>query len=156
MYVFINYSACSSSILESCGRFTRIIYAFVLSLRLDSVSDLSFSDIIFNDCRKWRYIFQSNRMPLIFFLYSSPQVDHLFRYRINASLQHASGFLKQFPSPIISLVAKFISFVSGGFAAVLIIIAFLEESLLEGHVKHLTTSYHSLPAIFTARTDNSS
>ncbi|CAA6653869.1 unnamed protein product [Spirodela intermedia] len=62
------------------------------------------------------------------------EVDHLFRYRTNASLQHASGFLKQFPSPIISLVAKFISFVSGGFAAVLIIIAFLEESLLEGHI----------------------
>ncbi|XP_078444182.1 autophagy 9 (APG9) [Wolffia australiana] len=62
------------------------------------------------------------------------EVEHLFRYRTNASLQHASAFLKQFPSPIISLIAKFISFVSGGFAAVLIMIAFLEESLLEGHI----------------------
>ncbi|VFQ87530.1 unnamed protein product [Cuscuta campestris] len=62
------------------------------------------------------------------------EVDHLFRHRINSSIVHASDYLKQFPSPILSLVAKFISFVSGGFAAVLIIIAFFDESLLEGHI----------------------
>ncbi|GFP96828.1 autophagy-related protein 9 [Phtheirospermum japonicum] len=62
------------------------------------------------------------------------EVDHLFKHRMNSSIPHASDYLKQFPSPIISIVAKFISFVSGGFAAVLIIIAFLEESLLEGHI----------------------
>jgi autophagy-related protein 9 len=61
-------------------------------------------------------------------------VDHLFKHRVNSSVEHASNYLKQFPSPIISIIAKFISFVSGGFAAILIIIAFLEESLLEGHV----------------------
>lgn len=62
-------------------------------------------------------------------------MDHLFKHRINSSsVEHASNYLKQFPSPIISIIAKFISFVSGGFAAILIIIAFLEESLLEGHV----------------------
>ncbi|GER29700.1 autophagy 9 family protein [Striga asiatica] len=61
-------------------------------------------------------------------------VDHLFKHRMNSSIAHASDYLKQFPSPILSIVAKFISFVSGGFAAVLIIIAFLEESLLEGHI----------------------
>lgn len=58
----------------------------------------------------------------------------MFKHRINSSIVHASDYLKQFPSPILTIVAKFISFVSGGFAAVLIIIAFLEESLLEGHV----------------------
>ncbi|CAH9102780.1 unnamed protein product [Cuscuta epithymum] len=62
------------------------------------------------------------------------EVDHLFKHRMNTSIVHASDYLKQFPSPIISLIAKFISFVSGGFAAVLIIIAFLDESLLEGHI----------------------
>ncbi|KAK4418382.1 Autophagy-related protein 9 [Sesamum alatum] len=62
------------------------------------------------------------------------EVDHLFKHRMNSSIVHASDYLKQFPSPILTLVAKFISFVSGGFAAVLIIIAFLEESLLEGHI----------------------
>ncbi|KAL5994560.1 autophagy protein atg9 [Asimina triloba] len=62
------------------------------------------------------------------------EVDHLFRHRIDSSVVHAADYLKQFPSPIINLIAKFISFVSGGFAAILIIIAFLEESLLEGHI----------------------
>ncbi|GJW59200.1 autophagy-related protein 9 [Tanacetum coccineum] len=62
------------------------------------------------------------------------EVDHLFKHRINSSITHASDYLKQFPSPILSIVAKFVSFVSGGFAAILIIIAFLEESLLEGHI----------------------
>ncbi|XP_022771246.1 autophagy-related protein 9-like isoform X1 [Durio zibethinus] len=62
------------------------------------------------------------------------EVDHLFKHRINSSVMHASEYIKQFPSPIISITAKFISFVSGGFAAILIIIAFLEESLLEGHI----------------------
>ncbi|GKC92734.1 autophagy-related protein 9 [Tanacetum coccineum] len=62
------------------------------------------------------------------------EVDHLFRHRINSSVAPASDYLKQFPSPILSIIAKFISFVSGGFTAILIIIAFLEESLLEGHI----------------------
>lgn len=62
------------------------------------------------------------------------EVEHLFRHRLNSSVINASNYLKQFPSPIISIVAKFISFISGGFAAVLIIIAFLDESLLEGHI----------------------
>ncbi|XP_039008759.1 autophagy-related protein 9-like [Hibiscus syriacus] len=62
------------------------------------------------------------------------EVDHLFKHRINSSVMHASEYLNRFPSPIISIIAKFISFVSGGFAAILIIIAFLEESLLEGHI----------------------
>ncbi|KAK1437319.1 hypothetical protein QVD17_03110 [Tagetes erecta] len=62
------------------------------------------------------------------------EVDHLFKHRINSSITHASDYLKQFPSPVLSIIAKFVSFVSGGFAAILIIIAFLEESLLEGHI----------------------
>ncbi|XP_027150722.1 autophagy-related protein 9-like [Coffea eugenioides] len=62
------------------------------------------------------------------------EVDHFFKHRINTSILHASGYLKQFPSPMISIVARFISLVSGGFAAILIIVAFLEESLLEGHI----------------------
>ncbi|KAF8394290.1 hypothetical protein HHK36_020496 [Tetracentron sinense] len=62
------------------------------------------------------------------------EVDHLFKHRMNSSVVHAANYLKQFPSPIISIISKFISFVSGGFAAILIIIAFLEESLLEGHI----------------------
>nr|XP_010918784.1 autophagy-related protein 9 isoform X1 [Elaeis guineensis] len=62
------------------------------------------------------------------------EVDHLFKHRINSSVANASNYLKQFPSPLITIIAKFISFVSGGFAAILIIIGILDESLLEGHV----------------------
>ncbi|KAK7355910.1 hypothetical protein VNO80_15174 [Phaseolus coccineus] len=65
---------------------------------------------------------------------SLSEVDHLFKHRINTSVFHASNYIKQFPSPIISVIAKFISFVSGGFVGILIILAFLEESLLEGHI----------------------
>ncbi|KAK8951314.1 hypothetical protein KSP39_PZI004764 [Platanthera zijinensis] len=62
------------------------------------------------------------------------EVDHFFRHRLDSSVVYASNYLNQFPSPIISTIAKFISFVSGGFAAILIIIAFLDESLLEGQI----------------------
>ncbi|ESW16910.1 hypothetical protein PHAVU_007G194300 [Phaseolus vulgaris] len=62
------------------------------------------------------------------------EVDHLFKHRMNTSVFHASNYIKQFPSPIISVIAKFISFVSGGFVGILISLAFLEESLLEGHI----------------------
>ncbi|KAF6170341.1 hypothetical protein GIB67_043031 [Kingdonia uniflora] len=62
------------------------------------------------------------------------EVGHLFKHRTDSSVVHAANYLKHFPSPILTIIAKFISFVSGGFAAVLIIIAFLEESLLEGHI----------------------
>lgn len=68
------------------------------------------------------------------------QVAHIFRHRLNSSVVHASNYLNQFPSPLISTIAKFISFVSGGFAAILIIIAFLDESLLEGQVRVSITS----------------
>ncbi|QCE06883.1 Autophagy-related protein 9 [Vigna unguiculata] len=62
------------------------------------------------------------------------EVDHLFKHRTNSGVSHASIYMKQFPSPMISIIEKFISFVSGGFVAILIILAFLEESLLEGHI----------------------
>ncbi|KAI4340189.1 hypothetical protein MLD38_025052 [Melastoma candidum] len=77
--------------------------------------------------RRW-----SNLSKWIFREYN--EVDHLFKHRIISSIAHSSEYLKQFPSPIVSVIAKFISFVSGGFVAVLLIIAFLEESLLEGHI----------------------
>ncbi|CAL9051903.1 unnamed protein product [Musa banksii] len=62
------------------------------------------------------------------------EVDHLFIHRLNNSVVPASNYLKQFPSPLITIIAKFVSFVSGGFAAILIIFAILDESLLEGQI----------------------
>jgi hypothetical protein len=45
------------------------------------------------------------------------------------------NYLKQFPTPLVSIVAKFVSFVSGGLAGILLILGFLGESILEGHVR---------------------
>lgn len=62
------------------------------------------------------------------------QLDHLFQRRLNASYQHSVAYVKQFPSPIVSMVAKFVSFVTGACAAVLLGVALLDESLLEAQV----------------------
>ncbi|KAE8791660.1 autophagy protein 9 [Hordeum vulgare] len=61
-------------------------------------------------------------------------VDHFFRHRMNNSAVHSLNYLKQFPTPLISIIAKFVSFVSGGLAGALIIMGFLGESILEGHI----------------------
>ncbi|XP_065872962.1 autophagy-related protein 9-like [Euphorbia lathyris] len=72
---------------------------------------------------------------------------------MNGSIVNASEYLKQFPTPIISIIAKFISFVSGGFSAIMIIITFLEESLLEGHIFGRTLFWYA--AVFGTITASS-
>lgn len=77
--------------------------------------------------RRW-----SNLSRWIFREYN--EVDHFFRHRMNNSAVHSLNYLKQFPTPLISIIAKFVSFVSGGLAGALIIMGFLGESILEGHI----------------------
>nr|CAB3501422.1 unnamed protein product [Digitaria exilis] len=62
------------------------------------------------------------------------KVDHFFRHRMNNSAVHSLNYFKQFPTPLVSIMAKFVSFVSGGLAGALIIIGFVGESILEGHI----------------------
>lgn len=62
------------------------------------------------------------------------EVEHFFRHRMDNCTLHSLNYLKQFPTPLISIVAKFVSFVSGGLAGILLILGFLGESILEGHV----------------------
>ncbi|XP_006661652.1 autophagy-related protein 9-like [Oryza brachyantha] len=62
------------------------------------------------------------------------EVDHFFKHRLNNSTVDSLNYFKQFPTPVISIIAKFISFVSGGLAGILLILGFLGESILEGHV----------------------
>ncbi|BAT10016.1 autophagy-related protein 9 [Oryza sativa Japonica Group] len=62
------------------------------------------------------------------------EVDHFFKHRLNNSSVNSLNYLKQFPTPLVSIIAKFISFVSGGLAGILLILGFLGESILEGHV----------------------
>lgn len=37
----------------------------------------------------------------------------------------------QFPSPVLSAISKFVAFVAGSFAAVLLFLALIEDTLLE-------------------------
>ena len=68
----------------------------------------------------------------VFFLL---QLEHMFKHRLNTSYRHAVEYVKQFPSPIISMIAKLVAYVTGAFAAILIGIALIDESLMEGHVR---------------------
>lgn len=61
----------------------------------------------------------------------------MFKHRLNSSYKHAVEYVKQFPSPIISMIAKLVSYVAGAFAAVILLISLIDESLLEGHVSIL-------------------
>ncbi|KAH7365505.1 hypothetical protein KP509_18G031700 [Ceratopteris richardii] len=62
------------------------------------------------------------------------EVDYLFRQRLNSSHKHAVEYMKQFPSVALSQFAKFLLFVTGGPLIVLLIIALVDESLLEAHI----------------------
>ena len=59
---------------------------------------------------------------------------------MNNCTLHSLNYLKQFPTPLISIVAKFVSFVSGGLAGILLILGLLGESILEGHVSFFFTA----------------
>lgn len=51
--------------------------------------------------------------------------------RLDASYEAAVKYVGQFPSPLVTLVAKFVAFVAGSFAALLLGLSFLDENLLE-------------------------
>lgn len=75
---------------------------------------------------------------LVFYL---TQLEHMFKHRLNSSYKYAVEYLKQFPSPIINTIAKLVSYIAGAFAAVIILISLIDESLLEGHVSILVPNY---------------
>ncbi|KAG0627007.1 hypothetical protein M758_2G167400 [Ceratodon purpureus] len=65
------------------------------------------------------------------------ELEHMFKHRLNSSYRHAVEYVKQFPAPITSMIAKLVSYVAGAFAAVILLISLIDESLLEGHIgKH--------------------
>lgn len=71
----------------------------------------------------------------------SMQLEHMFKHRLNSSYKHAVEYVKQFPSPVVSMIAKLVSYIVGAFAAVIILISSIDESLLEGHVSILVLNY---------------
>jgi len=58
------------------------------------------------------------------------ELEHFFDYRINSSLPTANEFCQQFPSNVVSIVMKFIVFVCGAIASVLIVLSVYDESTL--------------------------
>ena len=58
------------------------------------------------------------------------ELQHFFEERINKSIKHSYEYLKQFPSPIIEIVCKFICLISGAFIGFFLILSILDESIL--------------------------
>ena len=54
--------------------------------------------------------------------------------RLNASHKAAENYLAQFPSLLLSHVAKFVAFIAGSFAALFLCLALVDDTLLERHL----------------------
>lgn len=48
------------------------------------------------------------------------ELPHVFEARLNAAREHADNYLKMFPRPVLSAVARTIAFISGAFVATLV------------------------------------
>ena len=83
-----------------------------------------------SELARWRFR-EFNEMP------------HLFDRRLQFASKPASQFIDQFPTPLRSLVAKFVTFVAGSFAAFLILLAFIDESLLEARIQGKTILWYA-------------
>lgn len=69
------------------------------------------------------------------------ELEHLFQQRLNRGYPKAVKYLNQFPQQHLIIYAKFISFISGSFAAVLLIATILNQELL--HNFEITPGYSS-------------
>ncbi len=54
--------------------------------------------------------------------------------RLLASQRAAEKYIGQFPMPVLSHVAKFVAFLTGSFAALLLFVALIDDDLLERHL----------------------
>ena len=62
--------------------------------------------------------------------------------RLNASHKAAEKYISQFPSPGPAHAAKFVAFIAGSFAALLLAVALVEDTLLERHLYGHTLVYY--------------
>lgn len=58
------------------------------------------------------------------------EVKHLFSRRTVASMKHADLYIRQFPTPLPTVVAGGVSFIVGAFVAVLMLFTLMDESIL--------------------------
>ena len=54
--------------------------------------------------------------------------------RLDASTRAADKYISQFPATMLSEVAKFLAFIAGSFAALLLFLTLLDDDLLERHL----------------------
>ena len=54
--------------------------------------------------------------------------------RLDASTRAADRYISQFPATMLSEVAKFLAFIAGSFAALLLFLTLLDDDLLERHL----------------------
>jgi autophagy-related protein 9 len=58
------------------------------------------------------------------------ELPHYFENRLNKSMKHSIEYIKQFESPILTVVGKFFSIITGAFICFFIILSILDESIL--------------------------
>jgi hypothetical protein len=69
------------------------------------------------------------------------ELPHQLQERLNRSYAPACAYVGQFPSPLVSMGAKFVAFVVGALAAAIIALALVDERLLEAHI-HVRNPSH--------------
>ena len=67
------------------------------------------------------------------------ELKHFFEKRINKSIKYAYIYIKQFPYPILEIIAKFVALISGTFIGSFLILSILDESILL-YVRYLDRS----------------
>ena len=58
------------------------------------------------------------------------ELQHFFEKRLNKSIKYSYEYIKQFPSPELDVICKFISLISGAFIGLFLILSILDESIL--------------------------
>jgi len=62
------------------------------------------------------------------------ELPHFTQQRLAAAYPHAKKYVAQFPSPVVNIVAKFVSYVIGSFAACALFCAVLDDRLLQAYI----------------------
>lgn len=58
------------------------------------------------------------------------ELKHFYEKRLNKSIRHANEYIRQFPSPVLETLCKFICIISGTFIGFFLILSLLDESIL--------------------------
>jgi len=62
------------------------------------------------------------------------ELPHFTQQRLAAAYPHAKKYVAQFPSPVVNIVAKFVSYVIGSFAACALFCAVVDDRLLQAYI----------------------